>query len=351
MNPIVNALSLIADAAEYLDRSTGAAWRIRTALTNMVVWQARSVLRAAQANDGEALHRERVKLATLRCWVRDSNASAFVLDLTAPAIRRTLGLERQVNDHDEAVRIARGKCQRTRSTSNFKTFYRSALLALEEQRLQKEEQVSSIEDLIQSNGFVLDGTIDDLRGYPTTYSNEFVSDAELYDEDAVLDQVDRFAETLGNALESMFNEVEIQLNSAITTAKIARLSGYREGILAMMKIVGVDSKALAKRQKALNDQLATQEAEIIAENASAEASIEAQLTELAAENAAAPAAEPAAPKRTSLAYDERMQQMTDAAQARANEDKAAAALAAKRSAAARKAAETRRRNAEQIAHE
>ena len=91
MNTIINNLSLIADAAEYFDRATSAAWRIRAALTNMAVWAANSYVYLEENQpDSERLHRDRIKLSTIRTWIRDCNASSFVLDLTPGNVRKTL---------------------------------------------------------------------------------------------------------------------------------------------------------------------------------------------------------------------------------------------------------------------
>ena len=46
MNKTVTNLSLIADTAEYLDRATSAAWRIRSSLQGMAVWSANAFISA-----------------------------------------------------------------------------------------------------------------------------------------------------------------------------------------------------------------------------------------------------------------------------------------------------------------
>ena len=139
MNPIINSLSLIADAAEYLDRSTSAAWRIRAALTNMAVWAANSYVWLEENQpDSERLHRDRIKLSTIRCWLRDCNTSSFALDLTPGNVRKTLGLERITDPHEDACRIARTKCMQTRSAANFAKYYTSALELAEARKQQRE---------------------------------------------------------------------------------------------------------------------------------------------------------------------------------------------------------------------
>lgn len=345
MNPIINNLSLIADAAEYFDRSTSAAWRIRAKLTNLLVWQASSLLYAETTGDGQRIHAERVKLATMRCWMRDCNASSFVLDLTQPSIRRTLGLDREVDTHAEACRVARAKCLQARSAARFKEFYDKALLQLEERRAQREARVSSIEDLLSGHGFVLDGQVFDSRGYDTMYEEEFVSDEALYDDDTVALELDGLAETLGNALESMWAECDAQLAGSIIANKIARLTGYKTAIEAMMKVVGVDTQALAKRQVRLEQLIAEQADAVGASVADIDAQIAQQMSSITVDqfcDTLAANRPTARQLQGGPEYQARKAAETAAARAREEEDKQLAATAAKRSAAARKAAETRK---------
>lgn len=336
MNTIINSLALIADAAEYFDRSTSAAWKIRASLTNMLVWTANGLIYAQNQQDGERLHKARVVMATLRVWARDCNTSSFALDLTPGSVRKTLGLERQLDVHAEATRLARAKCLATRSASRFAEHYRHAAASIEERMRQREANVAEISDILADTGFVLDGQIFDGRGYDTTYDNEFVSDNDLYDEDAVTDQHDKLAEVIGNALEAMLNECEVQLASAITSPKIARLSGYRKGIVEMMRVVGVDTEALAKRQVALERQIQSAIQSVEGDNAKLDEAIEAELAALATPAEPTPV-ESLAGKPVSLSYEQRKADET----ARAAEREADAK---RRSEAARKAAATRAKN-------
>lgn len=343
MNNIINSLSLIADAAEYFDRATSAAWRIRAALTNMAVWQANDTLYALN-NESENLHTARIKLSTMRCWLRDCNASSFVLDLTPGAVRRTLGLDRITDPHEDACRIARTKCMQTRSAANFKKYYDAAVQAAVARRDERERNVEEIANLLSDTGWVLEGQVFDSRGYDTIYDKPtYVADEELADEDMLIDQMDKFCETLGNALESMWNECERQLSSAIITNKISRLSGYKVAIEQMMEIAGVDKTALAKRQVALEAQIEAQ-ADIAKRSLdSLNAEIESQLAEIAT-----PAPEPIEPTKPvipSAAERKQRREARLAAQARVDEDKEIEAEHAKRSAAAKKAAATRKANA------
>lgn len=333
MNSIITNLTLIADAAEYFDRSTSAAWKIRNAITNALVWQANRVIYMQGQDDNQRLHIEQIKLATMREWMRDCNSSSFVLDLTQRAIAKTLGLDRNTSPHDEAVRVARGKCQRALSASRFQEWYKDALHALEGQRRQREENVSRIEDLLQGDGFELDGQLFDAHGVDLCYEDDFISDKQLYDDDAVAETIDRLAETLGNALESMYNECDRQLSGAITTSKIDRLTGYMRGIECMMSIVGVDKTKMAQRQVRL-EALINEKADVLAGGAKAIDDAIAQEMQTLSTPVAPPA------KASSLDYNERMKQASDAAAYRKQED----AAAAKRSEAARKAAATRAAN-------
>lgn len=317
-NQLINNLTLIADAAEYFDRSTSAAWKIRSAITNALVWQANRVIYMQTQDDSQRLYGEQIKLATMREWMRDCNASSFVLDLTQRAIAKTLGLDRNVSPHDEATRIARGKCQRALSAARFTEWYKEALHGLEQQRRQREENVSKIEDLLHGDGFTLDGQLFDASGVDICYTDDFVRDADLYDDSSVEEVLDRLAETIGNALETMYNECDRQLSGAITTSKINRLSGYMTGIETMMKIVGVDKTKMAQRQVKLEALIAEQ----AAKHEGTAKNIDEQIAEQTAALMEAPSDKP---KTSSLDYAERQAQV-------------------KRSEAAKRAAATRAAN-------
>lgn len=255
MNKIVNNLAQIVDAAEYFDKKTGAAWKIRSSLTNMVVWGCNAHLYAIKSGNAERIARSMAVVATLRTWVHDSNCNSFALDLTPDAIKRTLGLERVVDVHEEAVRAARQKCIQTRSALKFKKFYDAAISAFEEQRKTRLEAVEAIAELISDTSFVLSHEVAD---YFETFLNMKVgselADSDLYDEAAVERQADQLAETLGNALEAMYDVCETELAAAITADKVNRLAGYHRAIMNMLVITGVDMAKLAQRRAKL-DQL------------------------------------------------------------------------------------------------
>ena len=42
MNNVINNLPTIASTAEYFDRKVGSAWRIRTAISNALIWSCNS---------------------------------------------------------------------------------------------------------------------------------------------------------------------------------------------------------------------------------------------------------------------------------------------------------------------
>lgn len=250
MNKIVNNLAQIADAAEYFDRKTGAAWKIRSALTNMVVWACNSYLYAIKTDSAERICKSMVEVATLRYWVHDSSCSAFVLDLKPSSVRKTLGLERVVDVHEEAVRSARQKCLQTRSALNFKKYYDAAVSAHDEQRKSREQAVEAIAELISDNDFSVSH---DVASHFETFMNMSVvgttiSDADLYDDAAVERQADQLAEVVGNTLEAMYDVCDAELAAAITQDKVQRLSGYSRAISNMLTITGVDMKKLAKRR-------------------------------------------------------------------------------------------------------
>lgn len=255
MNKTVTNLSLIADAAEYFDRKTGAAWRIRSALTNMLVWSANGLLYANQTNDAERIFKARTELATLRIWAKDANTSSFVLDLTPGAVRKTLGLEREVNVHEEAVRTARLKCIQLRSAARFQQFYKDAVAAHDEQRKVRESRVEEIANMLSDTCFALNN--DDVD-YMQTFQGmdmrgmESIQDEALYDDGAVERQADQLNETLANVLEAMHDACGAELSAAITTHKVNRLSGYFNAINHMCSIVGIDTKRLEERRQKLD---------------------------------------------------------------------------------------------------
>ena len=295
MNSIINSLSLIADAAEYLDRATSAAWRIRAALTNMAVWSANGYVWLEENQpDSERLHRDRIKLSTIRCWLRDCNTSSFVLDLTPGNVRKTLGLERITDPHEDACRIARTKCMQTRSAANFAKYYTSALELAEARKQQREHSVERIANLLSDHGWTLEGQVFDARGYDTLYeAPTFVSDEDLADEDLMEVEIDKLTDVLANALEAMYVEVDNQLAGAIVTAKINRLAGYKVAIEQMMQVVGVDKAVLAKRQVQLEAQLEAERKLLDSKAQTLDEQIEAQM---AAIQAPTPAPETTKPK-------------------------------------------------------
>lgn len=283
MNKIITNLAQIAQAAEYFDKKTSAAWRIRSCLTNMLVWAANSYIRAKKNMDVEQECKAAVRLATLRTWMRDCNESSFVLDLTPSAVRKTLGLERVVDIHEEACREARFKCIQTRSAANFKKFYDAAISAHTERMRQREENVESIAELLSDNTIAVSHEMSDY--FKSFMHNDIaagdVEDQKLYDDAAVEQEADTLAECVANALEAMYDVCEQQLAAAITTDKVQRLTGYHHGIMQMMQVVGVDTKRLAQRRVALEAQIAAMANQAKASVASIDADIEAQLAAMA----------------------------------------------------------------------
>lgn len=299
MNEVINNLGQIAAAAEYFDRKTGAAWKLRTVITNAVVWAANRVwtLQNDENAPREMLCKAMITLATLRCWTRDVDSTALSLDLTPGAVRRTLGLERKIDAHDEACRVARTKCIQRRSAAKFQEFYNAAIQALDDQRKTREAAVESIANLISDNGFSWDGEFTDVRGYDVLLSNgSFLDDTDLYDDNSVELQADRLAETVADVLESMHLECEAELAEALTTAKINRLSAYAQGIDQMMKIVGIDTAKLARRQVELERQLDSELNKVEAKIKTVDADIEGEISKLLAQQNAEPQ-EPTKPKR------------------------------------------------------
>ena len=281
MNKIINNLAQISDAAEYFDKKTGAAWKIRSALTNMVVWACNAHLYALKTDSAERIAKSMIEVATLRSWVHDSSCNAFVLDLTPASVRKTLGLERVVDTHEEAVRSARQKCIQVRSALNFKKYYDAAIAAFDEQRKSREDAVEQIAELISDTDFV---PTFDTAAYFTAFlgidvrEGVAISDADLYDDAAVERQADQLAETVGNALEAMYDVCDAELAAAITQDKVNRLSGYHKAITNMMKITGVDMTKLAQRRVKLEALIEAQISLVDASTADIDASIADQLS-------------------------------------------------------------------------
>lgn len=310
MNKIITNLALIADAAEYFDKKTGAAWKIRSCLTNMAVWGANGYLAAVKTESAENIVSAMIPLATIRCWLKDCNTSGFILDLTSGAVRRTLGLEREIDVHAEATRTARNKCIQTRNALRFKEFYDAAAAALDEQRRTREARVEEIAFLLADDSFPIDVAIateldqreftvmefdqDAKVGKPMQVRKTTMLDEDLYDDGSVERQADQLAETIGNCLESMYDVCDAELAAAITTDKINRLTGFYKAIMQMMDIAGVDTKRLAERRAKLEAQIETQIAEMNGTVADINAQIDEQIAHLQTE---AVVQEPAAPTK------------------------------------------------------
>ena len=283
-NVVIANITLIADAAEYFDRKIGSAWKIRAAMTNALVWAANRVINMEKNKNTEPdqLVDARVTLATLRVWANDMNTTSLTLDLLHGSIRRTLGLERELDPHEEACRVARDKCQRARSAVRFTEFYNAAREALDEQRRQREEAVESIAWLLSQDGFSASDLVR-TDSLVVTNQDEFVLDEEIYDENMVEYQFDQLSERIANVLESMHVQCDAELSAAIVTNKITRLSSFMTAIETMMDIVGVDKSKLARRQVALEKQMDEAETKIKASMQTVEADIEGEISKLMAQ--------------------------------------------------------------------
>lgn len=283
-NVVIANITIIADAAEYFDRKIGSAWKIRAAMTNALVWAANRVINMEKNKNAEPdqLVDVRVTLATLRVWAKDMNTTSLSLDLLHGSIRRTLGLEREVDPHVEACRVARDKCQRARSAVRFTEFYNAAREALDEQRRQREEAVESIAWLLSQDGFSASDLVR-TDSLVVTNQDEFVLDEEIYDENMVEYQFDQLSERIANVLESMHVQCDAELSAAIVTHKITRLSSFMTAIETMMDIVGVDKSKLNIRQVALDKQMDEVETKIKASMQTINADIEGEISKLMAQ--------------------------------------------------------------------
>ena len=283
-NVVIANITLIADAAEYFDRKIGSAWKIRAAMTNALVWAANRVINMEKNKNAEPdqLVDVRVTLATLRVWAKDMNTTSLSLDLLHGSIRRTLGLDRELDPHEEACRVARDKCQRARSAVRFTEFYNAAREALDEQRRQREEAVESIAWLLSQDGFSASDLVR-TDSLVVTNQDKFVLDEEIYDENMVEYQFDQLSERIANVLESMHVQCDAELSAAIVTNKITRLSSFMTAIETMMDIVGVDKSKLNIRQVAIERQMKEAETKIKASMQTVEADIEGEISKLMAQ--------------------------------------------------------------------
>ena len=269
MNKHVNAIPLFSTALEYFDRKTGGAWRLRSCLTSMAVWAGNGHLYALQSGDPDRIAKSMITMATLRTWMHEVRNDGFALDFTSTAVAKTLGLDRHVDAHVEASRIARDKCIRSRSATKFVQYYKEAMSQLDETRRRRLESVEQITELLASSYFQLtEDVADHLRTFYTITTDGImgvVCDSELYDDAAVERQADQLAECLANVLTSASEVCEAEYSGAITEAKIAKLTGFRNGIRMGMEQVGINLSQLAKRKQALDALIDAQAATLDAE--------------------------------------------------------------------------------------
>ena len=267
MNKHVNAIPLFSTALEYFDRKTGGAWRLRSCLTSMAVWAGNGHLYALQSGDPDRIAKSMITMATLCTWMHEVRNDGFALDFTSAAVAKTLGLDRHVDAHAEASRIARDKCIRSRSATKFVQYYKEAMSQLDETRRRRLESVEQITELLASNGFEITPDVaDHLRTFYAIIDNGlYLSDSELYNDAAVERQADQLAECLANVLTSASEVCEAEYSGAITEAKIAKLTGFRNGIRMGMEQVGINLGQLAKRKQALDALIDAQAATLDAE--------------------------------------------------------------------------------------
>jgi len=270
MNKHINAIPLFSTAIEYFDRKTGGAWRLRSCLTSMAVWAGNGHLYALQSGDPDRIAKSMITMATLRTWMHEVRNDGFALDFTSAAVAKTLGLEKHVDAHAEASRIARDKCIRSRSATKFVQYYKEAMSQLDETRRRRLESVEQITELLSSSDFHLtEDVADHLHTfyYATGIQSQHLSvnDRDLYDDAAVERQADQLAECLANVLTSASEVCEAEYSGAITEAKIAKLTGFRNGIRMGMEQVGINLDQLAKRKHALDALIDAQAATLDAE--------------------------------------------------------------------------------------
>ena len=265
MNNLIINIPLISSPLEYFDRQTGGAWRLRSCLTNMGVWAANAHLWALTTDDTQRICTTMQTLATVRMWLHEVVADGFALDLTSTNIRKTLGLDKVLDTHEEAKRLARIKCIKARSPIRFMEWYKETLQQLEEQRKRREESVEQIAELLAGTGFeVTEDVAYHLQMFHANphNTNGYFTDADLYDEAAAERQFDQLSECLANVLVTASEACDAEYTGAITEAKVSKLQGYREALRMGMEIVGIDTEKLQAKSQALNALLDVQEAKV-----------------------------------------------------------------------------------------
>lgn len=308
MNNVINNLPTIASAAEYFDRKVGSAWRIRTAISNALIWSCNSYLYAIKTDDADRIMRCMVTISTLRTWARDCDQNALQLDLTERGVAKTLGIDREVDVHEEALRIAKGKCIRARSAAKFKDFYQAAFAAVDEQQKQRRDSVAEIAELCSDTGWQqpCQEVVDAYERHYTGSCHPFVADRftmplndlaveagdsyddedtpraffGLYDDDMVQEHADKIQEAVAHAVQLMHDECDAELTAAITTSKIARLEGFMASIKRMMEVCGLDMKRYADRTAKLKAQIDAAWGEVNTEAQCLQAAVEAQINEM-----------------------------------------------------------------------
>ena len=299
MNVAIENIALISTAAEYFGRATGADWKLRSTMVSMAVWATRNYLSLSQRADADLTNvcHAAVVMATIRHWVHTVEADGFSLDLTSDSVRRAMGLNRELDIHAEACRVARNKCIQMRSAARFMEFYKNATATLEEQRRMNTELVEEIANMLSDTTVAWEGEFIDARGVSHVLAEgEVLSDDDLYDEDAVETQADRIAETMAQVLEAMHVECERQFSGALTDSKINKLSAYKTSIERCMNAIGVNTNRLAQRQVTLEAQLKAAEEKVNEGAKNVDDEIAAQM-EAAAALAAQATTEEAKPKR------------------------------------------------------
>lgn len=279
MNVTIQNIALISTAAEYFDRATGAGWKLRSTMVSMAVWATRGYLTLSQRADADLTNvcRAAIVMATIRKWVHTIESDGFSLDLTTDSVRRAMGLNRELDIHAEACRVARNKCIQMRNATRFTEFYKNATATLEEQRIRNEGLVEEIANMLSDTSVYWDGEFIDTLGVSSVLCGEMLNDDDLYDEGAVETQADRISETMAQILEAMHAECERQFSAALTDSKIAKLGAHKQAIERCMNAIGVSTTRLAQRQLALEQQLAVAESKLNEGVKSIDQDIEAQM--------------------------------------------------------------------------
>jgi hypothetical protein len=253
-NSLLQALAFLASPAELLDRETGAGWRIRATLVSSVVWSAYSLVKfPVHERTGTRYEQALRRFHSTMSIVAGAEADGFAIDLTADAVRKSLGLGQGRDLRLAAEEEARGKCLRTGSARKFTEFFNKALEALSEREREREGMIEEIVNLVEES-----------RGNPDGIDGE-----------SIPRDLERLEETLCWATVRLFGAATEGLGKALSPRKVGALEATIVATRRVAEILGFDVEATASKlegaieaqRSALEARIGVLEAEIAAKAA------------------------------------------------------------------------------------